>query len=156
MPPCFCKARPVLLALQKKVETEWTWLVYSGILQPVTYSVWPAPIVQVPNRDGTIRICGDYKLTVNVTSQVEHYPPPRIDELFAKLAGGVCFSKLDMSPLRAAGFSRSLPKTCDNQYPPRLVPIQAPSIWCVICVCHYSEGNGRLAGRNRPCCCVPR
>ncbi|KAL7825671.1 hypothetical protein SRHO_G00334090 [Serrasalmus rhombeus] len=97
VPPRFCKARPVPLALQKKVETELTRLVESGILQPVTYSEWAAPIVPVLKGDGSIRICGDYKLTVNVASRVEHYPLPRIDELFAKLAGGVCFSKLDMS-----------------------------------------------------------
>ncbi|KAL2095791.1 hypothetical protein ACEWY4_007939 [Coilia grayii] len=97
VPPRFCKARPVPLALQRKVEIELTRLVESGILQPVTYSEWAAPIVPVLKGDGSIRICGDYKLTVNTASRVEQYPLPRIDELFTKLAGGVCFSKLDMS-----------------------------------------------------------
>ncbi|KAL7859591.1 hypothetical protein SRHO_G00147380 [Serrasalmus rhombeus] len=101
VPPRFCKARPVPLALQKKVETELTRLVESGILQPVTYSEWAAPIVPVLKGDGSIRICGDYKLTVNVASQVEHYLLPRIDELFAKLAGEDEMEEQEMEGLLA-------------------------------------------------------
>ena len=47
--------------------------------------------------DGGIRICGDYKTTVNQVSQTECYPLPKIEELFAKLAGGKLFTKLDLS-----------------------------------------------------------
>ena len=44
-----------------------------------------------------IRICGDYKLTANKASLVEHYPIPKIDDLLSTLAGGVTFSHLDLS-----------------------------------------------------------
>ena len=47
--------------------------------------------------DGKIRICGDYKVTINQASRVDHYPLPRIDDLLASLAGGKSFSKLDMA-----------------------------------------------------------
>lgn len=47
--------------------------------------------------DGNIRICGDYKLTANVASRLDQYPLPTIEELFTKLFGGTCFSKLPMS-----------------------------------------------------------
>lgn len=43
------------------------------------------------------RICGDYKVTVNQVCKLEEYPLPRIDDLFATLAGGKLFTKLDMS-----------------------------------------------------------
>ena len=48
-------------------------------------------------RDGSVRICGDYRITVNLACPVDSYPLPRIEELLANLAGGNCFSKLDMS-----------------------------------------------------------
>ena len=47
--------------------------------------------------NGDVRICGDYRLTVNQCAIVDQYPIPRIEELFSTLAGGKIFSKLDMS-----------------------------------------------------------
>ena len=47
--------------------------------------------------NGTIRICGDLKITINSVSQVDTYPLPRVEELFSALSGGKHFSKLDMS-----------------------------------------------------------
>ena len=48
--------------------------------------------------DGKIRICGDYKTTVNQVSDIDSYPLPKIEELFSNLAaGGKYFSKLDLS-----------------------------------------------------------
>ena len=46
--------------------------------------------------NGTIRICGDFKVTINPISQVDTYPLPRVEELFSALSGGKYFSKLDM------------------------------------------------------------
>ena len=50
-------------------------------------------IVPVMKKDGRVRICGDYKVTVNRAAKLDKYPIPRIDELFASLAGGKTFSK---------------------------------------------------------------
>ena len=47
--------------------------------------------------DGSVRICGDYKLTVNKVSHPDIYPLPRIEELFTSLSGGKLFSKLDLA-----------------------------------------------------------
>lgn len=47
--------------------------------------------------DGNVCICGDYKLTVNQASQLDTYPLPRVEDLFATLSGGKTFTKLDMS-----------------------------------------------------------
>ena len=51
----------------------------------------------VGKKDGSIRICGDYKLTVNTASSTVTYPLPVIDELLANLAGGKYFTKIDLS-----------------------------------------------------------
>ena len=44
-----------------------------------------------------MRICGDYKLTVNQAAKTDTYPLPRIEDLFASLSGGLTFSKLDLA-----------------------------------------------------------
>ena len=67
------------------------------ILQKVSNSDWAAPILAVPKKDGRFRICGDYKVTINRILSVEQYPLPRPDELFATLAKGKIFCKLNLS-----------------------------------------------------------
>ena len=65
--PKFCKARSLPLALHEKVTTELNRLqnTCSGIIVPVQFSEWAAPVVPVLKKDGTVRIYGDYKLTIN-------------------------------------------------------------------------------------------
>ena len=58
---------------------------------------WAAPIVAVLKKDGRFQICGDYNVTINQVLSVEQYPLPKPDELFATLAKGKIFSKLDLS-----------------------------------------------------------
>ena len=96
--PKFCKPRQVPYAMREKVETELYRLLAKGIIEPVKFADWAAPIVPVMKSDKeSVRICGDYKLTVNVASKLEQYPIPRVEDLFATVAGGKFFTKLDMS-----------------------------------------------------------
>lgn len=95
-PPKFVKARPVPYSLKAKIDTELDKLVDEGVIEKVDTSEWATPIVPVPKENGDIRICGDYKVTVNPILQVEQYPLPRIDDLFASLSGGQHFSKIDL------------------------------------------------------------
>ena len=95
--PLFYKAHTVPFALREKVEQELERLEKQDIITPVKFADWAAPIVPVEKRDGSVRVCGDYKLTVNKVAKTEVYPIPRINEMFASLAGGLKFSKLDLS-----------------------------------------------------------
>ena len=95
--PCFYKPRPVPYALRNRVEAELERLEREGIIEPVSSSEWAAPIVPVLKRDGSIRVCGDYKLTANKAARVDSYPLPRVEDLFSSLAGGQAFSKLDLA-----------------------------------------------------------
>ncbi|XP_039524968.1 uncharacterized protein K02A2.6-like [Pimephales promelas] len=95
--PRFFKARPVPYAMKTKVEAEIEHLLKEKIIEPVKHSEWAAPVVPVLKSDNTVRLCGDYKLTVNRVSKLEQYPIPRIDDLFATLSGGQKFTNLDMS-----------------------------------------------------------
>ena len=95
--PRFFKPRPIPFALREKVETELERLQGEGVVRPVTFSDWATPIVPVLKSSGEIRICGDYKLTVNMAAKVGKYPIPNIDDLYNKLSGGKVYSKLDLS-----------------------------------------------------------
>lgn len=95
--PRFFRPRPVPLAIKEKVEKEIDMLVSLKVLEGVKYSEWGTPIVPIIKKNGGIRICGDFKVTVNPSLNVDKYPLPRIEELFAKLHGGEEFSKLDLS-----------------------------------------------------------
>ena len=97
VPPKFCKARTVPYTLRNKVNSELDRLVSEGIITPVSHSLWAAAVVPVLKSDDTIRVCGDYKLTVNRAARLDSYPIPRIQDLFSQLSIATVFSKLDMS-----------------------------------------------------------
>jgi len=79
------------------VEKELERLEGLGIVTPVTHSNWAAPIVPAVKHDGSIRLCGDYRVTVNQAAKAGTYPLPKVEDLFATMSGGKIFTKLDTS-----------------------------------------------------------
>ena len=51
----------------------------------------------MPKPDGSVRLCGDFKITINPVLQIDQHPLPKPDNLLATLAGGKKFSKIDLS-----------------------------------------------------------
>ena len=51
----------------------------------------------VPKKDGKLRICGDYKVTINPVMNIDQHPLLKLHDLFATLAGGKIFSKIDLT-----------------------------------------------------------
>ena len=94
--PKFFKPRSIPLAIKPAIDEELDRLEAAGILRKVPTSDWAAPIVTVPKKDGKFRICGDFKVTINPVLDVEHYPLPKPQDLFASLTGGQKFTKLDL------------------------------------------------------------
>ena len=82
--------------MRSKVEKELEKLERDGIISKIEMSDWASPIVSVLKNDGSVRICGDYKVTVNRVLQADQYPLPRLDGILATLAGGKKFTKLDI------------------------------------------------------------
>ena len=95
--PKFCRPRSVPFAIKETVAREIDRLEENGTLRRVEHSEWGTPIVPVPKKDGNIRICGDFKVTLNPALQVEQYPLPKPSDLLASLSGGQRFTKLDLS-----------------------------------------------------------
>ena len=91
------KPRPVPYAFRPKVEAELDWLVSLGILsKEETAEFSTTPIVPVLKPNGQVRICGDFKVSVNQYLNLTQYPLPHIEEVFERLSGGQVFSKLDL------------------------------------------------------------
>ena len=95
--PRFWRPRPVPFALKDVIEKELNSLQSAGIIEPVVYSEWAAPIVPVLKKNGRMRICGDYKVTLNPCLEVDRYPLSKPEELFVTISGGERFTKLDLS-----------------------------------------------------------
>ncbi|CAN4106456.1 unnamed protein product [Withania somnifera] len=69
-------------------------LLDKGFLRP-SVSPWGAPVLFVKKKDGTLRICIDYRRLNKVTMN-NKYPLPRIDDLFDRLRGTAVFFKIDL------------------------------------------------------------
>ena len=98
------------------VEKELDNLKAQGIIEPVAFSEWAAPIVPVLKADKTsVRICGDFKLTVNRVAKLDRYPIPKFYDLFSNLSGGKYFTRLDLS--------RAYLQVCLDEQPKSLVVV---------------------------------
>ena len=67
-----------------------------GRLISVDSSPIVSPMRVVPKKDGSMRICGDYKRTLNPVLDTKQYPLPTAEECFYPMRGGVKFSKVDI------------------------------------------------------------
>ena len=96
--PRFHRARSVPYAFREKVDKELQRLQDEGTLEPIEFAEWAAPIVAVVKSDkSSIRICGDFSVTINPVSKLDRYPIPKVEDLFTRLKKGKYFSKLDLS-----------------------------------------------------------
>ena len=96
--PKFFEPRPVPHALKGAIERELDRMEGMGALEKVRYSKYVSPVVPVVKSDKTsVRICGDYKVTINPQLEIDSHPLPNPEELFVSLSGGKKFTKLDLS-----------------------------------------------------------
>ncbi|KAI3736778.1 hypothetical protein L2E82_26765 [Cichorium intybus] len=78
----------------KELMTQLQELLDKGFIRPSS-SPWGAPILFVKKKDGSMRMCIDYRDLNKVTIK-NRYPLPRIDDLFDQLQGAGYFSKIDL------------------------------------------------------------
>lgn len=88
--------RPRRLAIKEQIEVDQQvkeWL-KEGIIRPST-SDYAAPVVPVKKKDGTIRVCVDYR-SINEKMVKDEYPLPLIETQIDQLSKAKVFSKLDL------------------------------------------------------------
>lgn len=94
--PKFLKSRPIPFSIKERVFKELDRLVNEGVLESTPHAVWATPIVPVLKANGGVRICGDYRSTVNSATDTDTYPLPTLNKASAELQGGVIFTKIDL------------------------------------------------------------
>ena len=95
------EARPVVRPLRRfspadmeSLTKEVSQLLEAGLIKP-SESEFGAQVLFVDKKDGTRRMCVDYR-SLNESTVRDNYPLPRIDEIFDRLSGAKIFSKLDL------------------------------------------------------------
>ena len=83
-------SRPEILELKMKLQE----LLEKRYIRP-SVSPWGAPVLFVKKKDGTLRLCIDYR-QLNKSTMKKKYPLPRIDDLFDQMRGEKVFSKIDL------------------------------------------------------------
>ncbi|KAL5545187.1 hypothetical protein UlMin_008971 [Ulmus minor] len=78
----------------KELQAQLQDLLDKKFIRP-SHSPWGAPVLFVKKKDGTLRMCIDYRELNKVTVK-NRYPLPRIDDLFDQLKGATIFSKIDL------------------------------------------------------------
>lgn len=88
--PMFRYSQPELVEMKTQVSD----LLAKGLIN-TSSSPFGAPVLFVKKKDGTLRMCIDYRGLNNVTVP-NRYPLPRVDDLLDKLQGATVFSSLDL------------------------------------------------------------
>jgi hypothetical protein len=96
-------ATPELAELKEHIKE----LLEKGFIR-ASSSPWGAPVIFVLKKDGTQRLCVDYRALNEVTIK-NKYPLPRIDDLFDELRGACAFSKIDLQ----SGYHQLKIRECD-------------------------------------------
>jgi hypothetical protein len=99
----FRMTTPELVELKEHIRD----LLEKGFIRPIS-SPWGAPVVFVPEKDGTQRLCV-YCRALNEVTVKNKYPLPRIDDLFDQLQGACVFSKFDLR----SGYHQLKVRECD-------------------------------------------
>eukprot|EP00731_Ephydatia_muelleri_P010105 Em0005g691a len=98
--PVFCKPRVVPLAIQDELGKAY---ITRGVWQPTQFNDYGTPVVPIrkatlPGQTkSTLRVCGDYSVTVNPQLEEHRYPMPRPEDLMQRLGGGHGFTKIDLA-----------------------------------------------------------
>ena len=83
--PIFRPKRPVPYAALATVENELNRLQHAGVIQPINYSSWAAPIVMVKKANGKIRLCADFSTGLNDALDIHHYTLPAPEDAYLQM-----------------------------------------------------------------------
>ena len=137
--PRFHKARSVPYSQRALVDQELDRLVREGTLEPVDHSEWAALIMSVLKPDKkSVLICGDFRVTVNPVSKLNHYPILKVDDLFTTLQAGSTPSLPPATP--GQGFQ----EVRRHQHSEGTIPIHPIALRYILCTWHIPTSHGEL------------
>ena len=93
-PPLFARPRPLMGEKLVVAKEEFAKMQAMGVIRPSS-SPWASPLHVVPKANGGWRPCGDYR-RLNLVTQDDRYPLPRLHSFSAVAAGATVFSVLDL------------------------------------------------------------
>lgn len=92
-PPCRAPYRQNQIE-QEEIQQQLEELLKRGLIKPSS-SPFGAPVLLVKKKNGTYRMCVDYRALNKITIK-NRFPIPRVDDLLDKLSGASVFSKIDL------------------------------------------------------------
>lgn len=86
------------MPLESLVEKELKRMKDMGVIEEISQggSEWASPLVCSRKPDGSLRLCCDYKVTINRFLKSDSYHPPDMETIFNKIHGATCFAKYDL------------------------------------------------------------
>ena len=136
--------RPYKMSLPKAIELkeQLRQLLKQGFIRP-SISPWGAPVLFQKKKDGTFRLCIDYRGLNQVTVK-NKYPIPRIDELLDRLHGAKVFTKIDLRSgyyqirVKDGDITKIAFNTWYGHY-----EFTVDVIWSNQCTCNLQSANAR-------------
>ncbi|CAF4731480.1 unnamed protein product, partial [Rotaria socialis] len=111
---------------QETLRKETDKLMGSGIIEHSTFP-WSSPVVSVKKKDGTTRLCVDYRRLNQITTK-DAFPLPRIDDIYDQLTTATYFTKFDFKagyfqvPLDKADRPKTAFSTRDGHFQFKVLP----------------------------------
>ncbi|XP_065312748.1 uncharacterized protein LOC135922259 [Gordionus sp. m RMFG-2023] len=98
--PIALPARRVPFSLRRTIEAELDRLLDEGVIEKVDPTItpitWATPTVNILKKSGSVRICEDFRLTINKYLAIDNDLLPTFVDLTNKIAGGKIFSTIDL------------------------------------------------------------
>jgi len=93
-PPIYKKSYPIPLKYREEIRRQIEDMISQGVISP-SRSPYNSPLVPVKKKDGTLRLCLDFRL-LNEVIQDDRYPLPHIDTVLQRMGRSRIFSCLDL------------------------------------------------------------
>ena len=124
-------------------------IVQQGVWVPVKYSEWATGIVPVTKKNGSTRLCADYKSTLNPVIHKDTYKSPSVDEVLVAATECCVFGELDAKDaylqVPVSYFGNLHDDDC--QHTQRVIPTYYIAIWHTVGSWDIPANNGRITGK---------
>ena len=118
--PIRCKPYPLPYAMREELRNEVDTMLEMGVVRPST-SPYAPPIIMVKKKDGSNRVCVDFR-KLNKITEVDPEPMTTAEDLFRRLSGKKFLSKIDLTkgywqiPVAPEDVHKTAFVTPDGQY----------------------------------------